>query len=983
MGDDDQTLPMESDDPCDQPTIKRSVDDAAPVRFVDPEQIGPFKILSKLGEGGCGVVYEAQQDSPVKRRVALKVIKPGMDSKSVISRFEAERQALALMSHPNIAKVFDGGLTDRGLPYFVMELVKGEPITSFCDRNKVPLNDRLKLLIPVCQAVQHAHSKAVVHRDLKPSNILVGYNSEGHPHPTVIDFGVAKALNQQLTDHSVFTLQGQMIGTPEYMSPEQAEMSGVDIDTRTDVYSLGVVLYQLLTGMLPVEPKELRSRMYREMQRMIREFDPPRPSTRLGTALSTDETRDGAHSAARSRHMTDTELSKALRGELDWIVMKCLEKDRERRYATPTALAEELEHYLNNEPVKARPPSANYRLAKLVKRNKGVFAGAGFIAATLAVATVVSVRYSVIASEQRDRAESALSERDESLQQTREALALTEKRLEQIQSMIRVYADYEQQIRRIEGATTARSRLATATIEVLNELSATMEAETWIQHELANGYLTAGQIHAVENERYEQVTDAFTRARTLFADLRKQSPSNATYALGEAQAMIGLSLAQTGHAGKTSSMDLAIDAEKICESIDINDEIATQRIRILATSLLAQSSIALLDQKFDIAMESAGRLLSEADFAVLAQSSVVEEIDIAADAYRITAQIHEEQGGMDDAIEGYGSAIKLRERGVGTNPVDVVLRRGLIHDYYELARLLAYHKSDPAQAIELYKRSLAHAEHLRDADPEDGLAFELVLDQRKALASAMRRSGLIEESELETALLIEAAEDYVAQDPTNRLRQRRLVAVKFDQARVLFDQGNKARRDPERKQESVELLRRASESFAACSAFYKDLIDNNPLGSYNKFRIDAAEIEFQRAKAVETLGNATGDPAIQGLALQVYKHAIEYYNAHSIDSKLAEDQVRNLSIAHRNIGTIALSIPDGELAVEYLERADQILHLDRWDAYARKAEAYRLINDPGTCRSYAQKAFDSIDRLPEAGRSNKRSRVQAILDTLE
>ena len=258
-------------DESERPTIEDTSPSSGFGAFADPKQIGPFKILAKLGEGGFGVVYEAKQESPIKRRVALKVIKPGMDSNAVVARFEAERQALALMSHPSIAKVLDGGITDLGLPYFVMELVKGEPITSFCDRNKLALTDRVKLLIPVCQAIQHAHSKSVIHRDLKPSNILVGYNSEGHPHPTVIDFGIAKALNQQLTEKTIYTTQGQMIGTPEYMSPEQAEMSGLDIDTRTDVYSLGVVLYELLTGMLPVEPSELRSKMYRE----TRQSPPP------------------------------------------------------------------------------------------------------------------------------------------------------------------------------------------------------------------------------------------------------------------------------------------------------------------------------------------------------------------------------------------------------------------------------------------------------------------------------------------------------------------------------------------------------------------------------------------------------------------------------------------------------------------------------------------------------------------------------------
>lgn len=351
--------------------------------FQTPDQIGPYKILNKLGEGGFGIVYEAQQEHPVKRRVALKVIKPGMDSKKVIARFQAERQALALMSHPNIAKVLDGGITERGLPFFVMEMVHGMPITEYCDLQQLSIDDRLRLLIPVCQAIQHAHTKSVLHRDLKPSNILVAKDSQGHPHPTVIDFGVAKALNDQLTDSTLHTTEGQMVGTPEYMSPEQAGNSGLDIDTRTDVYSLGVVLYELLTGLLPFEPEELRTKVYVDIQRYICEKNPPKPSTRFLSELNQSEKTASASTSAKNRLINVRELPKQLKGELDWVVMKCLEKDRDRRYPTPIALAEELQHYLDDEPVSARPPSTWYQIRKYSKRNKAFVASGAAILAVL------------------------------------------------------------------------------------------------------------------------------------------------------------------------------------------------------------------------------------------------------------------------------------------------------------------------------------------------------------------------------------------------------------------------------------------------------------------------------------------------------------------------------------------------------------------------------------------------------------------------
>jgi serine/threonine protein kinase len=289
-------------------------------------RIGRYKLLQKIGEGGMGVVYMAQQEEPVRRRVALKIIKLGMDTKQVIARFEAERQALALMDHPNIARVLDGGATDTGRPYFVMELVQGVPITEFCNKSKLPAQERIKLFLPVCQAIQSAHQKGIIHRDIKPSNVLVTLH-DGVPVPKVIDFGIAKATSQKLTEKTIFTQYGSMIGTPAYMSPEQAEMSGLDIDTRADLYSLGVLLYELLTGTTPFPEKRLRSLGYGEMQRVILEEEPERPSTRLSTL--DQETR----SMVGNRRGEDLErLGQLLKGDLDWVVMKCLEKDRQRRY---------------------------------------------------------------------------------------------------------------------------------------------------------------------------------------------------------------------------------------------------------------------------------------------------------------------------------------------------------------------------------------------------------------------------------------------------------------------------------------------------------------------------------------------------------------------------------------------------------------------------------------------------------------------------
>jgi hypothetical protein len=379
--------------------------EAAPQGVLDEEsvgmRIGRYKLVQKIGEGGCGVVYMAEQEEPVRRRVALKIIKLGMETKSVIARFEAERQALAMMDHPNIARVFDAGATERGSPYFVMELVRGVRITKYCDKNRLGVRQRLDLFIQICHAIQHAHQKGIIHRDIKPSNIMVALH-DGVPVPKVIDFGISKATDARLADGLSFTAYAQLIGTPDYMSPEQADQSGLDIDTRSDIYSLGVLLYELLTGKTPFETKELLGSGLDDFRRTLRERAPPRPSDRLLMIQRSEVT-----TAADCRRTDPSTLYSTVRDDLDWVVMKALEKDHRHRYETANGLAMDIQRHLNSEPVTAHPQSGFYQFRKLVRRNRVVFATAGAVALALVIGLGTSTWLFLREREARQRAVTA------------------------------------------------------------------------------------------------------------------------------------------------------------------------------------------------------------------------------------------------------------------------------------------------------------------------------------------------------------------------------------------------------------------------------------------------------------------------------------------------------------------------------------------------------------------------------------------------
>jgi serine/threonine protein kinase/tetratricopeptide (TPR) repeat protein len=511
--------------------------------------IGPYKLLEQIGEGGMGLVFMAEQTQPVRRRIALKILKPGMDTRQVVARFEGERQALAMMDHPHIAKIHDGGTTATGRPYFVMELVRGVPITEFCDQRRLPTRQRLGLFVTVCQAVQHAHQKGIIHRDLKPSNVLVTLH-DTVAVPKVIDFGIAKARTGPLTERTQFTQFAQVLGTPLYMSPEQAEMNGLDVDTRSDVYSLGVLLYELLTGTTPFESQTLKQVGLDEIRRIIREKEPPTPSQRLNTLDA-----QACSTVSERRGVDARRLGQVLRGELDWVVMKALEKDRNRRYESASAFAADVQRYLNDEAVVACPPSAGYRLRKYVRRNRGPMLAAGLVLLAL-VGGFIGTTWGLVRAVAAER--DAITERDakekarqDEAQQHREADANFRHALDGVSYLMG----------RLEGPSwptdpllqRARQTLSEHALEFYRGFLKDESDDPSARQRTAEVYINIASLFQMRGD-HSQTEQNLWKAISIYAQAAGDDPENPLYQLGLATShnILGLELQDRGEFDKAT-----------------------------------------------------------------------------------------------------------------------------------------------------------------------------------------------------------------------------------------------------------------------------------------------------------------------------------------------------------------------------------------------------------------------------------------------
>lgn len=909
-------------------------------RLIDippPSRIGPYSIIDKIGEGGMGVVYKATQELP-RRTVALKVIKPQMLTRHALERFNFETQVLGRLQHPGIAQIYEAGTTQTEFgeqPYFAMEYIRGTPLADYAKLRKCSLQERLVLVQRIADAVHHAHTRGVVHRDLKPANILVTEDGQ----PKILDFGVARSIGSDLHETTSKTRIGQLVGTVPYMSPEQVAGESEEIDARSDIYSLGVVLYELLAGHLPYD---LERRLIHEAVRVIREVEPENLSR----------------------------ISRVYRGDIETIVNKALAKERSRRYQSASEFASDIDRYLHNQPVSARPPSAWYQVSKLARRHRMVAVGGSVAAAGIVVGLAVAVW-------QLDRATSAERSLAQQNQALESALATVqsekqraEQALEHLGDLVDAFADYEHDIRRLEGATKARKVLLTSAMGVLDNMAGAGETYPWVALGIARGKLAMGQI-ALSSPDTLAVADAgFSDAISAFEKLHADAPADSIATHGHIRALLGLSAVRLRQGATQAAVALSADALQRAERT-ASEQPSPESSVLLAACRLQRAGVHAHQARRDEALALYER--AETDLRALTTDDP-EAAELLARAVRGQAVVLDEQGDHARADERYQVALDLHRAFVELHPRDAVGKHRLMEALYYAAERLEEQGKD-AEALDIHTERLAVAEALRHADPFDDIAVVAIITSHDAIAHAQLELGRLDLASRSADAFLSAARLHAETDPTDLQKHRRVaLAEEFlgDLQREPIEPrasevANADARDAAAADSLLATLSSAMSHYDEAMATIEWLRSNEADSS--QFTRDAIRLQVKRGRTLELMGRLEAENLSGPASEAAYTAASTGYRALDNSGELTDSERALWARAVRNLATAALNRGAGPDAVQLFEEADTILPASRPDVIARKAAAYSLAGNNDKARSLATEALALLASEPDSDRT--------------